>query len=1161
MKMTKQKSKELVNLSLVVVTIIIFTLFSFSINFIDTVHEYFPLYTTWPINSYYMNVIFLWLMVTLGITYKQWREALRKQNELEDIIASINRDVLIVVDGSRTIIRCTASVRRMFAYDVSEVLGRKIDVLYSVTSSVFEENNKIEENGAGEGFHLQAAVGNKKDGTMLNLEVVTYHRKNSNGSVLLVRDVTDRAKANEELEEYRNNLQEVIKQRTQELTTANTHLQDQINERKNIVEELRKTKNNLDKLIESSLDCILVSDSGGYVTRVNQYFLNLLGYTEEEVLGRHVMEFGTIEEGTYESTTGESVTIDDQYLKDAEKNIHQGLFNEGKISNWETYYMSKRGKVIPVDQNITYLYNDNLEIIGSVGISRDITERRKTERKLKESRDFLENIFRTSADGIMVTEKTCITMANEAVEKILGYSRDEIIGKSTVELSPQEKEYYNKGKAFIEKLFEEGVVVGEERTWLRKDGSLVEVEMNAALLKDGNDVRSVAGIRDITARKQVENELRETKEYLDNIIESSLDPIITTDSKGYVSRANKAFLTLLGYTNDEVLGKHMAEFSPLEEGTYELITGEVVKIDTDHFKKVSELMVGLIEEGKISNLEFHIIRKDKKVVPVEENIVYLYNKEGTVIGAVGIIRDISERIKSERDVREAKEFLEKIIQSSKDGILITDEKGTIISASTSIEGVCKFTREELIGKHASVLTIEDKEMREEILRKTEELFARGYATYETKHKSKDGRLVEVECTSTLIKDQKGHCVAGVSILRDITERKEMEYKMLQSEKLKSLGELAGGVAHDFNNGLAAILGRAQLLKMQFAPPPGIREQRKSMLDLIKSLEIIERASFDGAETVRRIQEFSRKRTDDKDFTQVDINELLENVLDFTSVRWKDEAESKGIQVTIHKDFSPQLSTLGSASELREVFTNLINNALDAMMEGGSITIKTCRENNHIIIKLDDTGIGIPEDKKSRIFDPFFTTKGVQSTGLGMSISYGIINRHQGTILVDSVEGEGTTFTIKLPILKAAQKKRDTSGALTGRKEKARVLIVDDEDEVRQLLSDILTSEDHDVKVAFDGTQALELFKRSDFDMVFPDLGMPGMSGWDVAEAIKSINKNVPVAIITGWNVDLKATEIKERGVDLIAFKPFEVNRVLQLVQEGMELRERLKKAC
>jgi PAS domain S-box-containing protein len=1161
MKMSKQKSKELVNLSLVVVTIIIFTLFSFSINFIDIVHEYFPLYNTWPINSFYMNLIFLWLMVTLGITYKQWRKALRKQDDLEDIISSINRDVLIVVDANRNIIKCTSSLTRMFNYEVSEVLGRKIDVLYSLIPPLAEEKDEIEENGAGKGFHLQAAMGNKKDGTVLNLEVVSYHWKNNNGYVLLVRDVTERARANEELLEYRNNLENVIKKRTHELTTANNHLQQQINERKKIVNELRNTKNNLDKLIESSLDCILVSDSGGYVTRVNKYLLNLLGYTEDEVLGRHAMEFGITEEGTYESTTGECVSIDEGYLKDAKKNIYQRLFNEGKISNWESYYMTKNGKVIPVEQNITYLYNDDQEVVGSVGISRDITERRKTERKLKESRDFLEHIFKTSADGIMVTEKTCITMVNEAVEKILGYSRDEIIGKSTVELSPQENESYNRGKEFIEKLFEKGVVVGEERTWLRKDGSPVEVEMNAALLQDGTDIKSVAGIRDITARKRAENELRETKEYLDNVIESSLDPIITTDSKGYVSRANKAFLHLLGYTNDEVIGKHMAEFSPLEEGTYDLITGEVVTIGTDHFDKVSELMIGLVEEGKISNLEFHLIRKDKKVIPVEENIVYLYDKEGTVIGAVGIIRDISERIKSERDVKEAKEFLEKIIESSKDGILITDENGIIVSASTSIEGVCKFTKEELIGKHASTLTTDDKEMRGKILDKTAELFDRGYATYETKHKSKNDILVEVECTSTLIKDQKGNYVAGVSILRDITERKELENKMLQSEKLKSLGELAGGVAHDFNNVLAAILGRVQLLKMQFTPPPGIQEKRKSMLDLIKSLDIIERASFDGAETVRRIQEFSRRRTDDKDFTRVAINELLENVLDFTSVRWKDEAESKGIQVTIQKEFSSLPVTLGSASELREVFTNLINNALDAMMEGGSITIKTCTENKHIIIKFEDTGIGIPKDKKNRIFDPFFTTKGVQSTGLGMSISYGIINRHQGTIVVDSVEGAGTTFTIKLPILTGTGEKKDTGVALTRRKEKARVLIVDDEDEVRQLLSDILTSEDHDVTVAGDGVQALELFKENDFDMVFTDLGMPGMSGWEVAKAIKGINQNVPVAIITGWSVDMQEREMKGRGVDLIAFKPFEVKRVLQLVEEGMELKERFKKAC
>ena len=312
--------------------------------------------------------------------------------------------------------------------------------------------------------------------------------------------------------------------------------------------------------------------------------------------------------------------------------------------------------------------------------------------------------------------------------------------------------------------------------------------------------------------------------------------------------------------------------------------------------------------------------------------------------------------------------------------------------------------------------------------------------------------------------------------------------------------------------------------------------------------------------MRRIQEFSRKRADDKDFTQADINELLENVLEFTSVRWQNESESKGIKITIQKEFSPLPPIRGSASELREVFTNLINNALDAMPQGGSIRIKTFTEYSHISIRIADTGIGIPEDKRTRIFDPFFTTKGVKSTGLGMSISYGIINRHQGTIAVDSIEGEGTTFTIKLPIIEGSLGKKETMATMPRGEQKARILVVDDEDEIRQLLSDILASEDHDVKLASDGTQAMELFKRNDFDMVFTDLGMPGMSGWEVAKAIKGINRKVPVAIIAGWTIDMEAAEMKESAADLIAYKPFEVNRILQLVQEGMELRDQFKAA-
>ena len=349
----------------------------------------------------------------------------------------------------------------------------------------------------------------------------------------------------------------------------------------------------------------------------------------------------------------------------------------------------------------------------------------------------------------------------------------------------------------------------------------------------------------------------------------------------------------------------------------------------------------------------------------------------------------------------------------------------------------------------------------------------------------------------------------------------------------------------------------QLLKLHFQSPPGRREKRKSALELMKGLEIIERASLDGAETVRRVQEFSRRRVDDTDFVQIELNKLLEDALEYTSVRWKDEAESKGMQIIIQKDFSPLPATIGSASELRVVFTNLIHNAIDAMPGGGTISIKTFEKKNSVVIQIKDNGSGIPEDIQHRIFDPFFTTKGVQSTGLGMSISYGIINRHKGTIEFDSIEGVGTTFTLKLPVAGSACKNEKQSEEMVEAKKKnVRILVIEDEEEVRNLLSDILTEAGHQVITACDGNQGIEVFKENEVDMVFSDLGMPGISGWQVAETIKGIKKQMPVAIITGWNVDLEQKKLTEKGVDFIAFKPFEVKQVLKLVQDGMELKKK-----
>jgi CheY-like chemotaxis protein len=382
----------------------------------------------------------------------------------------------------------------------------------------------------------------------------------------------------------------------------------------------------------------------------------------------------------------------------------------------------------------------------------------------------------------------------------------------------------------------------------------------------------------------------------------------------------------------------------------------------------------------------------------------------------------------------------------------------------------------------------------------------------------------------------------------------MEQRLLQSEKLKSLEELAGGVAHNFNNILAAILGRAQLLMMNIKSPPGIQERRKTVLDLKKSLAIIEEAALDGANTVRRIQDFSRRKDDDRSGMAVNMNDIIEQSLKFTQGRWKDEAESKDIKITINQKRTTLPSIAGNAAELIELFANLINNAIDALPEGGTIAIKSFAKNKQVTVTVQDTGTGIPQTVRDRIFDPFFTTKGVQSTGLGLSASYGIVKSHGGTITVESREGEGTTFTIKFPIPEqviAEQKIKP----LPKRHRKVRILVIDDEKDIRELIADILTMNKFEVEVATNGREGVRLFKGKKFDLVFTDLGMPGMSGWQVAKEIKKINDKTPVALITGWQIKSDGAELKAKGVDLMINKPFKVEQVLRLVQEGMAIKD------
>jgi signal transduction histidine kinase/ActR/RegA family two-component response regulator len=383
----------------------------------------------------------------------------------------------------------------------------------------------------------------------------------------------------------------------------------------------------------------------------------------------------------------------------------------------------------------------------------------------------------------------------------------------------------------------------------------------------------------------------------------------------------------------------------------------------------------------------------------------------------------------------------------------------------------------------------------------------------------------------------------------LQELRQVQDQIIQAEKLRAMGEMASGVAHDFNNVLAVVLGNIQLLLHQL--------DRLSPEEIREGLKVIERSSKDGAETIRRIQEFTGVRRD-KEFISLSLKEIVAEVVNITQPRWKDQTQKKGIQVELTTQLGDIPLIMGNPSELREVLTNIIFNAVDAMPQGGKLIIVTQPQTEDWVeVRITDTGIGMTEEVRKRVFDPFFTTKGVTNSGLGMSVSYGIIKRHGGEILIESEPGKGTAFIIHLPTGYGEEEAVVKKVTPLKESRQARILVIDDEDSVRDILSRMLKTKGHQVVVASNGEEGIERFRSESFDLVFTDLGMPKLSGWEVGKTIKGINPRVPIAMITGWGVELDREKLSESGIDLIVSKPFNFDQVIHLVSEAMELKERM----
>jgi signal transduction histidine kinase/putative methionine-R-sulfoxide reductase with GAF domain/CheY-like chemotaxis protein len=374
---------------------------------------------------------------------------------------------------------------------------------------------------------------------------------------------------------------------------------------------------------------------------------------------------------------------------------------------------------------------------------------------------------------------------------------------------------------------------------------------------------------------------------------------------------------------------------------------------------------------------------------------------------------------------------------------------------------------------------------------------------------------------------------------------EAQDRIIQTEKLRALGEMSSGVVHDFNNILAVILGRIQIVSRKL----NTYEDWEGCQFMAKNLELIEKAAMDGSQILKRISEFTKKKPSEK-FVDLEINQIIADSIELTRPRWKEESIAKGKSIEVQFRKNNTLNTTGNPAELREVFTNLIINAVDAIPANGEISISAHLESEQIIkIIFEDNGQGMSPETRKKIFEPFFTTKGAKGTGLGLSVTYGIISRHKGTIEVESELGRGTKFTITLPLCQSTQEETGVKQIEQIKIEGKRILAVDDQEEFREILVEILGSGGHEADAAPDARTALIMLSQKKYDLVITDLGMTGISGWELADTIHQEHPGIKIIMATGWGANLDSEKLTDHHIDSLICKPFKIDEILRVVSD------------
>lgn len=729
-----------------------------------------------------------------------------------------------------------------------------------------------------------------------------------------------------------------------------------------------------------------------------------------------------------------------------------------------------------------------------------------SDQTLRESEERYRILADYAADFISRYTPTGVcTYASPACRVLIGYEPEELLGGTPVDFTHPD-DAARVRDTMRQLLRTPGGTQAVEYRSRRKDGSSGWIETTAQALRDlrtGLVQEVIAVSRDMTARKRVEEALHQSRAELELRVEERTVAL---------ARAN------------DTLRQEIAERTQAEERVRQQLT---------RLQLLNQITRAIGERQDLDSIFRVVMGSLEESLPLDFSCICLFDTDGEGL-RVASVGAKGQRMATTLGMQEGAH-----VPIDQNGLRACARGNTVYEPDTALVNAAipqQFARAGLYSLAAAPMIVEGSVLG--IL-----LVAR-----QTVNGLRSGECEFLRQLSEHVAIAAHQAQLYAELQQAYDDLRQTQHAAMQQERLRAVGQMASGIAHDINNAISPVMLYTDAL-LEGEPQLSDRG-RQYLTNMQQSID-------DVARTVARLREFYRTREEPGELLPVNVNQLVSQVVELTRAKWRDLAQQHGITNIVETTLQADLPTiLGAESDIRDGLTNLIFNAVDAMPAGGTLTLRTSATPTHVRLEVTDTGVGMDEETRQRCVEPFYTTKGERGTGLGLAMVYGMVQRHAGTMEIESTPGKGTTMRLLFLIPRGVIDDRPAAGSVPVLLLRRRVLVVDDDPMLRKVLADILTAEGHWVMVADGGQQGIAAFRSATergepFEVVVTDLGMPHIDGREVARAVKAESPTTPVILLTGWGQRLQAEGETPTHVDLVLSKPPKIR----------DLREALAAVC